>query len=428
MSFKFKFRLDKRRSLDNGKYPIKVNLHVTDLGRNVDFNIPTTYIDGKPYDASCKEEDWSSIWEERFKINSFGHISGEKPVFGEKLIIRTILKTRQDQLQEIISRDEIRVYKQVKDEFYKKIVRKGTNDLFDCFEAKIESELDRNSINNASVYQNTLNQIKKFTKGESTSLYEINVQWLEKYEAFRKKKIGVASLGIEMRNIRTVLNDNMDDSLSKIYPFRQKASQKGKYLIQSLKKGRDTKLDKDQIKKLRDYTSKNKMRLMARDFFLFSYYSAGMNLTDIARLEKDSTGFIRKKSNSRVTEVEEIPLRLNDLQKEIISRHKGKGKYMFNILNDKDSPETIVKKVNNKTSQIYKQLKKISKELGFEKPISMNWARHSYATILANSNKVDINTISKALGHTSIKTTENYLSGFNIKKQDLIDEALDLED
>ena len=58
----------------------------------------------------------------------------------------------------------------------------------------------------------------------------------------------------------------------------------------------------------------------------------------------------------------------------------------------------------------------------------MNWARHSYATILANSNKVDINTISKALGHTSIKTTENYLSGFNIKKQDLIDEALDLED
>ena len=428
MSFKFKFRLDKRRALDNGNYPIKVNLHVTELGRNVDFKVPPTYVDGIPYEATCKKEDWNSIWDNRLKLNSFGEVTGEKPVFGEKLIIRTILKTRYDQLSEIISREEIRTYKQVKDEFCKKEVRKGTNDLFDCFEAKIHSLTRSESHSNAKVYSNTLSQIKKFSKGQSTSLYEINLEWLERYEAFRRKKISIASLGIEMRNIRTILNENMDDSLRKIYPFRQKASEKGKYLIQSLKKGRDTKLDKEQIKQLRDYTSNNKMRLMARDFFLFSYYSAGMNLTDIARLEKDSTGFIRKKSNSRVTEVEEIPLRLNDIQKEIIDRYKGKGKYMFNILNDKDTPEIIVKKVNNKTSQIYKQLKKISKELGFEKPVSMNWARHSYATILANSNKVDINTISKTLGHTSIKTTENYLSGFNLKKQDAIDEALDFDD
>ena len=61
---------------------------------------------------------------------------------------------------------------------------------------------------------------------------------------------------------------------------------------------------------------------------------------------------------------------------------------------------------------------KIRKKLGIEKKVTTYVARHTFSTIMKRSG-VSTEFIQEALGHTNIKTTENYLDGFEkeVKKE-----------
>lgn len=54
-------------------------------------------------------------------------------------------------------------------------------------------------------------------------------------------------------------------------------------------------LTPDELKRLKDFSSDNWYLQTARDFFLFSFYLRGANLTDIARLKISDTSYVRKK-------------------------------------------------------------------------------------------------------------------------------------
>lgn len=56
-------------------------------------------------------------------------------------------------------------------------------------------------------------------------------------------------------------------------------------------------------------------------------------------------------------------------------------------------------------------MKTIAKELEISADVTTYAARHSFATILQRSG-VNTSFISEALGHSNIKTTQNYLAGF----------------
>ena len=64
------------------------------------------------------EKDWIDIWKNKDKIDSFGEVKGETTVYGRKFEIRTILKAKQDILNELIMRDDIISLQEVKDGFY----------------------------------------------------------------------------------------------------------------------------------------------------------------------------------------------------------------------------------------------------------------------------------------------------------------------
>jgi len=53
-------------------------------------------------------------------------------------------------------------------------------------------------------------------------------------------------------------------------------------------------------------------------------------------------------------------------------------------------------------------LKIIAHKCGITKPLSFHIARHTFATTVTLTNGVPIETVSKMLGHTSIKTTQIY--------------------
>ncbi len=147
MNFKIKFKLD-RRGLknqdgtfdENAVCPIKVNLHSIASNRNYDFKIKDVILkDGSLIKFQANTKDFQSIWLNRLKKNSFGDVTGETTVYGQKMTIRTLLKTKEDILNEIISKQGVTDYKQVKRLFYDyKKENVFVNDVYSGFNKKIK--------------------------------------------------------------------------------------------------------------------------------------------------------------------------------------------------------------------------------------------------------------------------------------------------
>ena len=53
-------------------------------------------------------------------------------------------------------------------------------------------------------------------------------------------------------------------------------------------------------------------------------------------------------------------------------------------------------------------LKEIATVCGINKELTFHIARHTFATTVTLSNGVSIETVSKMLGHTNLKTTQHY--------------------
>lgn len=63
-------------------------------------------------------------------------------------------------------------------------------------------------------------------------------------------------------------------------------------------------------------------------------------------------------------------------------------------------------------------LKEIANLCGIEKPLTFHIARHTFATTVTLTNGVPLETVSKLLGHTSIKTTQIYAKVIEKKVSD----------
>jgi len=60
-------------------------------------------------------------------------------------------------------------------------------------------------------------------------------------------------------------------------------------------------------------------------------------------------------------------------------------------------------------------LKEIAGICGIDKPLTFHIARHTFATTVTLSNGVPIESVSKMLGHTNIKTTQHYAKILDLK-------------
>ena len=135
-----------------------------------------------------------------------------------------------------------------------------------------------------------------------------------------------------------------------------------------------------------------------RDIFIFSCYT-GLSYVDILNLRDEdikeafdgNLWIMTKRQKTNVNS----NIRLLDIPKAILEKYKGKQK------NGKCLPVVSNQKMNE-------YLKEISTICGINKTVTCHVARHSFATSIALSNGVPIESVSKMLGHTSIKTTQIY--------------------
>ncbi|WOD42889.1 site-specific integrase [Hwangdonia lutea] len=140
---------------------------------------------------------------------------------------------------------------------------------------------------------------------------------------------------------------------------------------------------------------------VVRDMFVFSCYT-GLAYSDVEKLSKsditigiDGKQWInikRTKTNTRSS----IPLL--PIAKEILSRYAYDPKVI--------KSERLIPVFSNQKSNAY--LKEIAMLCGITKPLTTHLARHTFATTVTLTNGVPIETVSKMLGHKSLRTTQQY--------------------
>lgn len=180
---------------------------------------------------------------------------------------------------------------------------------------------------------------------------------------------------------------------------------------------------------------------LTRNCFLFSYYTAGIRAGDLLQLRgtdiywEDNEWRLSYKMNktSFAKDLLLIPEAIAILKHYVNFEHLT-ADYIFPLLDSKadyavaiseedkdrlpyDKKESLIKQISSKNTLLNKYLSKLAKLAGIEKKISMHISRHSFANI-ARQQKANVYDISKALGHSSIKITESYLSQFDTKSQD----------
>lgn len=136
-------------------------------------------------------------------------------------------------------------------------------------------------------------------------------------------------------------------------------------------------------------------------------------------IDGDTISFIREKTKRSTSKT--IRVSLKEHARKIISKYckdnSNPNDYIFStindniIINDKMTATEKNRIKQNFTRRVNSHLTKINKILKLPIKLTTYTARHSFATILKNNN-VPIAFISDSLGHSSIKTTQNYLGSF----------------
>jgi integrase/recombinase XerD len=281
-------------------------------------------------------------------------------------------------------------------------------------------------ISTAMNYHGSYISLKKF-KGD-VAFTAITASYLSEYERWLlSQELSKSTIGIYLRPLRVVFNEAIEDGIikrEKCYPFGKR-----KYRIPSSKNVKKA-LELSDIQRIYYYKCNSKFpgEQAARDYWLFSYFGNGMNPKDIANLkykniEGDYLTFERSKTERSLrSDPKLITVFLNDDMKAIIERFGNKNKnfnnYIFPILEHNQSPLRQYELVQNFVGFINDWMKRIFKNLGINKKATTYVARHTFSTVLKRSG-VSTEFIQEALGHTDLKTTENYLDSFSkeVKKE-----------
>lgn len=303
--------------------------------------------------------------------------------------------------------------------FYKQ--SKGRASIAQAFDDKVES-LDSDQVGTKEMYDLAKKSILKFDpKAQFTT---ITADWLKKYEKWMQLELNnsITTVGMYLRNLRHVFNRVISEGLvpKEAYPFGKGG---GLYEIPT---GKNTKKAQqlDTIQGIVEFDQLTDNERKYRDLWLFIYFGNGINVKDICHLRYKNLHpgqirFIRQKTIRTKREVEEIVIIRNEFIDEIIKRQSqpmnNKDTFLFPYLDDTMTPELMDSKVHDLVKRINKYMKRIAQELGIAGDIKTMTARHSFATILQNSD-TPIPMISKMLGHSSIATTEAYLGSFENKQ------------
>ena len=287
----------------------------------------------------------------------------------------------------------------------------GVNSIY---EKHIQSLNDEGRISTARSYQDSLTSMLSYKKNLKVS--QITPDFLKGYEKWMTDNgRSLTTVGMYVRALRTIFNMAIENEVidASKYPFK-------KYTIPAPQKISRT-LKKEEIKQIINYTAKRDADAVALDYWVFSFISNGMNFKDIALLKYGNINgdFLefRRAKTKRTTNNNSLPIMvpLDENLLYIIKKRGNKSKkkedYIFPILKHGLTPQQEYDHIKTFVRNTNKRLTRVGIELGLSLKVTSYVARHCFATIQKNNN-APLAYISEALGHSNLKTTQNYFGRF----------------
>lgn len=293
--------------------------------------------------------------------------------------------------------------------------------VFDYFDKKINEFKSVGRIGNSNVYSDTKSSFLKAVKSKNIEFSDVDVQILNKWARYLKQNnIQNSTINMRFRTLRSLFNKAINEGLAskENYPFNNfKISQ-----FKSESKPRAISIE--DIKKIEKKSlPKGLSKFRSRQYFLVSFYGAGINFSDIANLRWKNIvdgriTYTRKKTGKEISFII-LPYVQNAINYWKDKTYRSEDDYVFPIL-DKEvhkTPIQIDNRVHKVLTSVNKDLKEIGADLKIKTPLTTYVARHSFATTLKNKH-VHSRIIGDILGHADEKTTEIYLSKFDNKVYD----------
>lgn len=257
----------------------------------------------------------------------------------------------------------------------------------------------------SETYRSTLRSFMRFRDNKDVLLQEISADLMLRYEAYLYNRgLTKNSTSFYMRILRAVYNRAVEKDLTTNQnPF--------KHVYTGVDKTVKRAIPLKTIKHIKNLDLSRQPSLeLARDMFLFSFYTRGMSFIDMAYLRKrdlsnNLLSYRRRKTG------QQLFIRWEKCMQEIIDKYDNpRSEYLLPIIKPMNGDER--KQYQSAMHLINRKLKTIGEIAGLQLPLTMYTARHSWASV-AKSKNIPISVISEGMGHDSEMTTQIYLASLD---------------
>ena len=262
---------------------------------------------------------------------------------------------------------------------------------------------DSNRYGTACNYERAMRSFRNFAGDTSIPVTAITEQLVENYNSFLLRRgLMRNSISFYMRILRAIYNKAVRQQLVvQTYPFRN--------VYTGIDRTRKRAVNEKTVASLYRLDLRKSPRMaLARDLFLFSYFTRGMAFVDMAYLRKSdiSDGMIRY---TRRKTGQQLSIRLEPCIRTIIERYRrNESPYVFPIIKSDDDARAYIQ-YRTAINSHNNMLRRLSKLLPDCCSLTSYTSRHSWATA-ARDHNIPISVISAGLGHTTERTTQIYLT------------------
>jgi site-specific recombinase XerD len=256
----------------------------------------------------------------------------------------------------------------------------------------------------ARKYLNTSKKV--FYYNPNSTLHNVNEKWIQGYYHFCELKGNAHNtISKDLEHIKKMIENGVSQRIISFNAFEN-------YPI-TRKQGTSTKLTIEEVKIIENYQPENIYVKMTKEIWLFAMYHWGMRAEDVIFLKKDQIidGIIHNNTGKGIGKSHKI-------EQIYFPTILGKGECYFDFI--QEIPTSKLKREGAKdriNDNLNVRLKILAKECGINKNLTMHVARHTFAYI-CDDNGMSLNDIAGLLGHTSIKTTSNYVQ--SLKKDEVL--------
>lgn len=374
-------KLDKRRALRDGTYPVKIVV----TGNGKELRLDTG--------VSVKEDGWNPSTRNAVNRRTASLLS--------TLLTRvesTVLDLRERGVFDKLTTAQLR----------KALTAEGPASPQRAFLEVCEQFLRlKTGKRTREIYEATMKKVTAFDP--EVTMEGITPNWLREFSVFLGGSVN--GRAIHLRNIRAVCNYALDEELTQNYPFR-------KFKIPR-EETRKRSLPVDDLRALIALDDLTPQEEEYRDMFLLIFYLVGINIADLAALTHDSLvdGRIeyRRAKTGRLYSIKVEPE-----AQAIIDKYQGE-QHLLSPFDRYSSYRDYNHRLNDALKKLGPVNGKHRNGVLTREPInpelSTYWARHSWATIAASLD-IPNETIAAALGHSyGNKVTAIYIN-FDSKKID----------